>query len=249
MKTCTRACLIFLTFLLIWECISLLTDFPHYILPAPHTVFMAFQQHWPLLLKEAVPTITETLLGLLLGTLFGMVIALCMSMAKWFKWWLMPVLLISQALPTFAVAPLLVIWFGYGITSKIIMTMIMLFFPVTSNFYQGLSQTPDAWINYAKLQQLSRFQTLRHIQLPAALPDLFSGIKIATAIAPVGAIVGEWVGSNAGLGFLMLNSNARMDTALMFAALFVLVIFSLSLYGLVSLCLNKILPWSHQKSF
>jgi len=119
----------------------------------------------------------------------------------------------------------------------------MLFFPIANAFYDGLTRTEASWLDLAKTMQATRWQTLWKIRIPAALPHLASGLRIATAIAPIGAIVGEWVGASRGLGFLMLNANARMQIDLMFAALFVLIIFSLSLYFLMDRLLTRCIYW------
>jgi len=167
------------------------------------------------------------------------------SMAYWqpLRLWFMPVLVVSQAIPVFAIAPIFVIWFGYGITAKIAITTLMLFFPVTSAFYDGLRQTNKGWLDFAKVIQASRFRTLIFIKIPAALPALASGIRVAAVIAPIGAVVGEWVGSSRGLGFLMLNANARMQIDLMFAALFTIMTMALLLYFSVDKLLRMALPW------
>jgi len=157
--------------------------------------------------------------------------------------WFMPILIASQAIPTFAIAPLLVVWFGYGMASKIITTIIMIFFPVTGAFFDGLRSTNTEWLDLAKTMDATRWRILWRIRVPAALPALGSGLRVASVFAPIGAVVGEWVGASRGLGFLMLNANARMQIALMFAALFTLVIFALCLYFFVDRLVKYFIFW------
>jgi putative hydroxymethylpyrimidine transport system permease protein len=233
MLTVIRGFIVALGLILIWQLIVTLTNLPPYILPGPSLVIHTWLQQSSLILHQTIPTATEAILGLLFGTLFGMFSALILEYFKPMRLWFLPVLLLSQALPTFAIAPLMVVWFGYGMTAKIITTIIMLFFPITNAFYDGLRRTNPDWLDLAQTMNASKWNILCQIKIPAALPSLASGIRIATAIAPIGAVVGEWVGSSKGLGFLMLNANARMQIDLMFAALLTLTLFTVLLYFVV----------------
>lgn len=241
-----RGFVIFLGFILLWQTIVILFQLPPFILPSPGLVFKTWLLRWDLILKEAIPTIIETLLGLSLGALLGCLTALGMAFFRPLSLWILPILIISQAIPTFAIAPLLVIWFGYGMASKIITTIIMLFFPVTSAFYDGLRRTDSGWLDLAKTMQASKWRIFWYIRVPAALPSLATGLRVATAIAPIGAVIGEWVGASRGLGFLMLNANARTQIDLMFAALLTLVIFSLVLYFVVDKLLRYMISWQKE---
>jgi putative hydroxymethylpyrimidine transport system permease protein len=243
MRNLWRVCVLVAGLILLWKSITVLFSLPTYILPTPFEVLKSFNMHRMLIFKESIPTVLETLAGLILGTLIACCAALCMAFFHPARTWFLPILLISQALPTFAIAPLLVIWFGYGISSKIIITILMLFFPVTSAFYDGLRRTEAGWLDLAKTMQAKKWRVFWYIRIPSALPALGSGLRIAAAIAPVGAIVGEWVGASHGLGFLMLNANARMQIDLMFAALFCIIIFSLGLYFLTDKVLRGVITW------
>lgn len=238
-----RTTFIFIGLVLLWQWIIVLFELPPFILPTPMQVFTSWYQQAGLIAHESLITINETLLGLFLGIAFGAISALMMSYFRPFSSWMLPILIISQALPTFAIAPLLVIWFGYGIAAKIVTIILMVFFPVTSAFYDGLRRTERGWLDLAKTMNAKKTRIFWFIRIPSALPSLASGIRVATVSAPIGAVVGEWVGSSQGLGFLMLNSNARMQIDLMFAALFTLIIFSLALYFLVNYFLRVIIPW------
>ena len=229
--------------LTLWQIIVLTFQLPNYILPSPYQVILSLWQNLNLITHQAVFTITETLAGLLLGIFIGIITALFLTSFTFARQWFLPLVIISQSIPTFAIAPLLVIWFGYGMSSKIITAIIMLFFPVTSTFYDGLNNTPKDYLDLAKVMQAKKLSILLKIKFPAALPQLASGIRMAAVIAPIGAVVGEWVGSSQGLGYLMLNANARMEINLMFAVLFVIVLFALALYYSVDFILKKQMPW------
>lgn len=237
-----------LSLIIIWESLIRFLRLPHYILPTPLEVLHNLINYSPLISSHLLATLMETLLGLSLGIILGMLIALSMCLLRPIHAFLFPLLLASQALPIFAIAPLLVLWFGYGMTAKILTTTFMLFFPIANNFLDGLKQTPDNYLHLAHIMNSSPWQTLCQIRIPAALPNLASGIRIATAMAPLGAIIGEWVGSNQGLGFLLLNANAQMQIGLMFAILAVIFFFSIFIYFLIDKLLSLSMPWTLLKS-
>jgi putative hydroxymethylpyrimidine transport system permease protein len=229
--------------LFLWEGTILVFDLQPYILPGPLAVFLALSANLSLIAQEALTTITETLLGFIFGCFFGCTTAIALVFFRPLSLWLLPLVIVSQALPTFAIAPLFVIWFGYGLLSKIATTMLMLFFPVASAFYDGLRQTDRDWLDLAKTMNASKWRLFWHLRIPAALPSLASGLRMAAAIAPIGAIIGEWVGSSHGLGYLMLNANARMQIDFMFATLLIVTLFALALYFGVDYSLKILIPW------
>jgi len=229
--------------LLVWQFLVYIFNFPKYILPTPWLVFQSLFQNIGLILHQALPTVTETILGLFFGILIGIIAALFLSSFQFAKRWFLPLVIISQSIPTFALAPLFVIWFGYGMFSKIITAIIMLFFPVTSTFYDGLNNTPKDYLHLAKVMHAKPMNVLIKIKFAAALPQLASGLRMAAVIAPIGAVVGEWVGASKGLGFLMLNANARMQIDLMFAVLLVIIVFALLLYYSIDFMLKRLMPW------
>ena len=238
-----RPAIIFLGLIGAWQIVVLATGAPHYILPGPARVARALVARWPELLGHAGVTALEILLGLALGALLGCVSALVIASFRPARRWLLPVLVVSQAIPVFALAPVLVLWLGYGLASKVAMATLIIYFPVTAAFFDGMRRTEPGWLDLARTMGGSRSAILRHIQIPAALPALSSGVRVATAVAPIGAVVGEWVGSSRGLGYLMLHANARMQVDLMFAALFTLALFAVTLYFAVDAMLRRALPW------
>jgi len=234
--------------LLLWQAVVSLSGIAPYLLPGPGRVARVFAERHDLIFQHALLTTAEIVTGLILGTLLGCLSALSLAYVRALRPWLLPVLVISQAVPVFAIAPLLMLWFGYGMGSKIAMATLIIFFPVTAAFYDGLRRTEPGWLALARVMNASRWQVLRHVRIPAALPNLGSGLRVAAAVAPIGAVVGEWVGSSAGLGFLMLHANARMQVDLMFAALFTLAVIAIALYFAIDKGIRHALPWLPETS-
>lgn len=233
----------------IWQLLVWLTDAPPFILPGPGRVLSALTGNLSLLLDHALVTLTEILLGLSLGVLLGLGSALTLIWFRGLRAWLLPVLVVSQSIPVFALAPVLMLWLGYGMASKVAMAMLIIYFPVTAACYDGLRHTPVGWLELARTLGADRRTLLLQIRLPAALPALGSGLRVAASVAPIGAVVGEWVGSSTGLGYLMLHANARMQVDLMFAALLVLALMAVSLYFLIDRLLKRLMPWQPETLF
>ena len=234
--------------LALWQLVVMVSGTPPYILPSPLRVLAAWYTSFGLIVPHARATATAILLGLLFGVAIGVSSALVLGYFRPARRWLMPVLVVSQAVPVFAIAPLLVLWFGYGMGPKVVMAALIIYFPVTAAFFDGLRRTEPGWLDLARSMGGSRWAMLRHIRIPAALPALASGIRVATAVAPIGAVVGEWVGASRGLGALMLHANALSQVDLMFAALFTLALFAVSLYFAVDAMLRRALPWQAESA-
>ena len=243
-----RPLIVFAGLVILWQAFVWLTDQPPYILPGPGAVVLAWMESWRTILAHAATTATEIILGLGLGIVLGCSSSLAMAYFRPARRWLMPVLVISQAVPVFAIAPLLVLWLGYGMASKVAMATLIIYFPVAAAFHDGLRRTEPGWIDLAHTMNASRWAILRHVRLPAALPALASGVRVAAAVAPIGAVVGEWVGSSAGLGYMMLYANARMKVDLMFAALATLAVLAVCLYFTVDWALRRAIPWQHDST-
>ena len=227
----------------LWQVVVWVTQAPPFILPAPIQVGAALLSHSNLIAFHASVTIFEIILGLIFGCAIGFVSAWAIMQFQPVRSWFLPVLVASQALPVFAIAPILMLWLGYGMASKIAMATLIIYFPVTAALYDGLRSTDSGWIDLARIMGASKHTLLKYIRLPAALPSLGSGMRIAAAIAPIGAVVGEWVGSSSGLGFLMLHANARTQVDLMFAALIVLAAFAILLYFGIDYIIKRIVFW------
>ncbi len=241
-----RLFIISVALILVWQVTVWLTQAPLFILPPPYAVGRSLVMHFNEILFHASVTITEIILGLMLGCLIGMLSAWAILRFRQVRSWFLPVLVASQALPVFAIAPVLMLWLGFGMGSKIAMATLIIYFPVTAALYDGLRNTDSGWINLAKIMGASNQTAIRYIRLPAALPSLGSGLRIAAAIAPIGAVVGEWVGSSTGLGYLMLHANARAEVDLMFAALLVLAIFAVLLYFGIDYLVKRTIFWQSE---
>lgn len=229
--------------LLFWQLIVIISGAPSYILPGPSLVLDAIVAKHLLLLRHAGTTLIEILGGLSLGVILGGASALTMTCFRPVRRWLLPVLVISQSIPVFALAPILVLWLGYGLASKIAMATLIIYFPVATTFHDGLRRTEPGWLDLAHTMNATSAAILWHVRMPAALPTAASGIRVAAAVAPIGAVVGEWVGSSSGLGYLMLHANARLQIDLMFAALAVLAAMSTTIYFTLDILLRRATPW------
>jgi len=218
----------------VWWSTVIIFDIPHFILPAPDRVAWVLFNRLGLISVHATTTALEIICGLLLGSFLGFTVACLIGDSKRLQSITMPALIISQALPVFAIAPILMLWLGYGFASKLAMTTLIVFFPVTASTLSGFRALPSSWE--------TTFQTLRPrqsklfflVRLPLAIPYALTGVRVAASVAPIGAIVGEWVGSSSGLGYLMLHANGRGQTDLMFAALVVLCAESLIIWSITN---------------
>ncbi|WP_127900361.1 ABC transporter permease [Solirhodobacter olei] len=226
-----RAAAPILVLLALWQAVVSLSGAPAFILPPPLMVLEAAKDNAGLLAASAAVTGAEVVTGLILGALLGCSVAVFMVLAPSLGRFLRPILLLSQAVPVFALAPVLTLWLGYGIVPKIVVTVMIVFFPLASVFHDGLMATPEGLLDLSRLARAGRWQEFRRIRLPSALPSLGAGLTVAAVYAPIGAVTGEWVGASQGLGYVMLMANARSHADLTFAALIVLVALTLVLYA------------------
>ncbi|MEM1199925.1 MAG: ABC transporter permease [Pseudomonadota bacterium] len=242
-----RALITFAGLCLFWQGLVSVFQMPPYILPGPGAVFETLIKSPDLFLRHAAITAVEIVLALIIGLAAGFATGVLIWQSARAERWIWPLLLASQAVPVFAIAPLLVIWLGYGLASKITMAVLIVFFPVTVAVVEGLRRIGPYWPEQAKLMGAKPWPLFWLVQLPSSLGTIGVGARIAAATAPIGAIVGEWVGASGGLGYLMLHANARMQIPTVFAALFCLLVFTLSLYGLVNFTTRKLLFWTEER--
>ena len=219
--------------IVVWQAIVSGFSLPKFILPGPLLVAETMWKSRVIIFENALVTISEVLIGLVLGALLGAATAINLATSAFARIYIRPILVFSQAVPVFALAPILTLWLGYGIWSKIFMTVLIIYFPVASAFYDGLTRTPKAYLDLAKVMGANDKRLMWHVRIPAALPSLGSGLRLAAVYAPIGAVIGEWVGASKGLGYLMLLANGRAKIDLMFAALFVLAAFTVLLHAVV----------------
>ncbi|CAN5348383.1 ABC transporter permease [soil metagenome] len=239
-----RAVLVALALVVIWQAVVFLFAPPPYILPAPARVFAVLLDRPDLWRVHALTTLTETLIGLAAGTALGVGLALAMSFLPPTRRVLLPVMVVSQAIPVFAIAPLLALWFGFGLASKVVMATVAIFFPVASAVNDGLSRADPNLIDLARLYRARRWQVVTLLRIPGALPSFVTGLRLAAVYAPIGALFGEWVGASSGLGYVMLMANGRAQIDVMFAALILLVAMSVLLRAAVDLATANLTPWA-----
>ncbi len=217
-------------FICIWQIVIWVVAPPRYILPSPMRVAQTMWASRALIGEHALITLYEITLGLFFGTVFGVATAIQLATSPAARALLRPILAFSQAIPVFALAPMLTLWLGYGMVSKVVMAILIIYFPVTSAFFDGLMRTPAGFLDLARTMGATNRAILWRLRVPAALPSLGSGLKLAAVYAPIGAVIGEWVGASKGLGYLMLFANGNAKADLMFAAVFVLGALSMALY-------------------
>lgn len=227
-----------------WWALVAVTAPPPFLLPGPDRVALAFVARAGDLATNAAVTAVEILLGLVLGVGFGIATALIMGLMPWTARVVQPAVVVLQALPVFAIAPVLVLWLGFGLASKVVMAAIVIFFPVASSLADAISRADPGLLDLARLHRASTAQIFRHIRLPGAVPGLVSGLRMAATLAPIGAIIGEWVGASSGLGLMMMHANARMQTDVVFAALVLVALMALGLRLCVDLLTRRWAPWA-----
>jgi ABC-type nitrate/sulfonate/bicarbonate transport system permease component len=226
-----------------WELITSYTAIPDYILPAPSAIIRSLVNNFRLLLYHSGYTFAAVLPGLGLAMIISPLLALLMDRFTIFKQALYPLLVVSQAVPIFAVAPLILIWFGVGLLPKVLIVALVCFFPLTINLIEGFNQVDPEAIELMQTMRANRLLITRSVHLPYTLPYFFSGLKIAATYSVLGAIIGEWLAARAGLGIFMLRAMHSFRTADLFAAILVVVILSLTLFKLVELAGKLAMPW------
>ncbi len=227
--------------LAIWQGAVWATGLPRFILPGPLLVAETIWKSRALLAEHALVTIGEVLIGFVLGAVLGGISAIGLAASQTARVLVRPILVFSQAIPVFALAPILTLWFGYGLGSKVAMALLIIYFPVTSSFFDALMRTPPDWLGLSKVMGGSPARVMWHIRIPAALPGFATGLRLAAVYAPIGAIIGEWVGASKGLGYLMLLANGRAKTDLMFAAVIVLALFTVLFHAAVGKLVTRML--------
>lgn len=234
--------------LLLWQFIVQLFDYPAFILPSPLDVLRHFGlvlENGSLLHHTGV-TLGEVLAGLLLGMMVAVLLGYPIARSRLLERLLSPYIVASQAVPVVAIAPLLVIWFGAGTFSKVLICALIVFFPILINVIVGVRSVPDDLYTLMRSLKATRWQVFWHLELPAALPVLFGGLKIGATLAVIGAVVGEFMGGDDGLGYLIIAGRGQFNTPLVFVAVITLVAIALGIYGLVSLAERRLLAWQNR---
>ncbi len=232
----------------LWQGLVLATGVPPFLLPGPDRVALALWENRVALAENAWITILEMVGGMALGALFGAATAIHLAMSDSARRILLPILVFNQAVPIFAFAPLFTLWLGYGVWSKIAVVVLIVYFPVTSTFYDGLRRTDRGLVDLARTMGAGRWRTLVHLRLPAALPAFGSGLKLAAIYAPVGAVFGELVGASKGLGYLMMLANGRTKTDLMFAAILLIAVAAVLLHAATARLARRLDAYAHGRA-
>jgi len=226
-----------------WETVCWGFNIPDFILPAPSRILVVAVSGAGILLPHAAVTAMEVLAGIMISLLVAVPLATMMFAHPAVEKALAPFLVASQAVPVFAVAPLLVVWLGYGMASKVLMAAVIIFFPITVNLLEGFKSCDQEFRVLFQLMGAGFWKTLRYLYWPWALPHFFAGLKVGVSVATIGAVIGEWVGAQQGLGYLMIQANARLNVDLVFAAILWLSIMGLSLWVFVGFLERKVINW------
>jgi ABC-type nitrate/sulfonate/bicarbonate transport system permease component len=227
-----------------WELVAVWGGLKAYILPTPVAVLRsAFSTDLGNLMTATRTTLAEILVGFAAAIVVGVLFSILLTGSKILRRALYPLIIASQTIPTIAIAPVLIIWFGFGILPKVIVVALFGFFPVAVNTVAGMESVETDTYDLMRILGASRIDLYRRVRLPAALPQFFTGAKQAAVYAPIGAVTGEWVGAQNGLGPLMIGANANLNTALVFAAILYLAVVASALYLLVALAERTFAPW------
>lgn len=226
-----------------WWFIAAQEYVPHYLVPTPAQVWDTLTGQWDFLMRNSLITLYETVLGFVLAALIGLLAAVLIAYSKTMEKALYPIVLFAQVIPKIAIAPLLIVWFGFGLTPKIILAVLIAFFPVVISGVAGLRSTDPELLDLSATMGASHWQTFRKIRFPNALPHLMAGLKVAVTLAVVGAVVGEFVGATEGLGYVLLVANGNLDAPMLFADLFLMSVIGVALFVIVEVAEALLIPW------
>ncbi|UUP15920.1 ABC transporter permease [Nitratireductor thuwali] len=237
-----------LVILIAWQIYTDVFNVSRVVLPSPTDIFFATTENFSQLARHAWPTFLECVLGFALAVGIGIPIAVALSSSVILNLTLYPILIAMQSVPKVAVAPIILVWFGLGMESKLAIAFLVAFFPIVVDTATGLNATPTGLLELAKSLRATRWQIFSKVQLPAALPFVFAGAKVAVTLTVIGAVIGEFVGSNEGLGNLLLTANSQLNGPLAWAALVWLSVLGMVLFGAVALAERFFMPWAKTAS-
>lgn len=227
----------------VWQFVTAVGVIDQFMLPSPMQVIGAFIKEFPILMEHSVITLTEAFIGLAVGIMLGFVMAVCMDRFSVLYKAFYPLIVLTQTIPTVAIAPLMVLWFGYEMTPKIILIVITTFFPITVGLLSGFQSADQDAIYLLQAMGGTKLDIFRYIKLPGALPQFFSGLRISASYAVVGAVISEWLGGFGGLGVYMTRVKQAFSFDKMFAVIFLISIISLLLMKGVDIIQKKCMPW------
>jgi NitT/TauT family transport system permease protein len=226
-----------------WETLVQVFDVPTYVLPAPSEIVEQIYLERVMIFGHLQVTLFEIVAGYLLAALVGFLLSIAIVYSKAFRRGVLPLIVAAQTIPVIAIAPILVIWFGYNDVPRIIITALVAFFPLTVSFVTGLESLEPELVNFFRSLNASGVQIFLKLRLPAALPNIFAGLKVATTLAVIGATISEWVGASAGLGYLMAQDTQQINTTRVFASLVVLGAVGIAFFAFIGLLQRMFMPW------
>lgn len=232
--------------ILLWQFASSRAIIAFWIIPSPQAVLKVFGENSDLIWHHLKPTLFAALLGLLISIVIGSLTAILMDVSKLFRQIIYPYLVVSQTVPIIAVAPIIIIWFGYGISAKVFTVILVCFFPIALGLFEGFQQVSMEQIRLMKALGASGWKCFRYLKLPASLPGFFTGLKLAATYSVMGAVIGEWLGGSAGLGIYMTRATKSFHTAHVFAVILVIIAVSMGLFGIVAALDRVFLAWRYK---
>lgn len=227
--------------LVLWQLCVSLELIPDYLLPSPLQIVEAFIEDFPLLMEHAKYTLATAFIGTAIGLIISFVLSIIMDLSKTMKELIYPVILLNQTIPTIAIAPLLIIWLGYGITPKVVLVVLAVFFPITIALVDGYQSVSREHLNLFKSMKASKYQLYRHLKIPSAMGSFFTGLKVALSYALISAVIAEWLGGYHGLGVYMTRVRKSYDLDSMFAVIFLISFLTILLIGLVKWLERRVL--------
>lgn len=232
---------------LVWWLVTEMKWVPPFIIPSPADTWAAFADNAAYLAQHTWVTTYETLVGFVIAVVVGLFVAVVMVYSRGLEQTLYPVILFAQVIPKIAIAPLFIVWLGFGMEPKILVAVLMAFFPVVISGLAGLRSVDPEILQLTSTMGAGRWRTFSKVRLPAALPELLSGLKVAATLAVTGAVVGEFVGANEGLGYVILQANGNLDTAMLFAALIIMSLMGVLLFAIIQIAERFLIPWHASK--
>jgi len=238
--------LFILTIIIIWQLVVELKNIPQYLIPTPLDIVEVFKNDFNTLKEHTLVTIYEAIVGFIFALIFAFLLGIIMDFFNIVKKGLYPILVVSQTIPTITIAPLLIIWFGFGFLPKIIVVMITCFFPIVINFTDGLEKIDQDYINLFKTMKANKWQIFTHLKLPMAMNNFFSGIKISVTYMVMAATIGEWLGGDRGLGVYMVRAKSAYALDKVFASTIIVVIISIVFVLLAEILKKIFVYWSEE---
>ncbi|WP_036319938.1 ABC transporter permease [Microbacterium indicum] len=229
--------------LILWWVVTEFGLVAPYLIPSPADTWAAFAENGPYLAHHTWVTTYETVIGFVIAAVVGLLVAVLMVYSSGLEKTVYPIILFAQVIPKIAIAPLFIVWLGFGVGPKILVAVLMAFFPVVISGLSGLRSVDPEILQLTSTMGAGRIKTFLKVRLPAALPELLSGLKVAATLAVTGAVVGEFVGANEGLGYVILQANGMLDTAMLFAALIIMSLMGVLLFAIIQIAERFLIPW------